>query len=311
MGRRTQLEKGEAATLAFYPPQDGVPTAATVTIYTSGTSALVAETAATIDSYSEAVSSVSKHDRVLTVTSAPTPGRRYWLADSDGLGTEIVCRGGTATRLVLEQPAPRAITSGTVSGRRISYALTASQTATLRRYLRVRWEYTIGGETHVYQQLVDVVHWPFDLDVSEAALERIVTSFGETVGDYRAWTHLVAQAVDDVWDALVGEQLQPDLVRDRTLLETAAAWRTLALRYVREPQRYEQSQAEYQAALGRFFKSRAWYDTDDDLARDLGYGSRLGYLPDGTQIALDDGEGVGDGGAGEELGAPMSRLKVG
>lgn len=245
----------------------GVPSAATYSIYSSGTVSL-ATGAVTLDTASQTLGAHALGATTLTVTSSAAfvVGRRYWL-DDGYQGYEVECYSKPlATTLVITEPLRRAITSGSIKGHGLRVTLGTSVTGSLRRHVRVEWSATLTGATYKSTEFVDVVELPFALFVTEADLESADPSFGEQVGSSARWRRWVDGAIEDVWQALEGAGLKPDCVRSRDVLTRPVVYRALAIRHQRDPELAERYKALFEESWAHVISSKdTWYDADDDL----------------------------------------------
>ena len=275
--RRPQYEYGQAATLRWYPLESELSgstaiTSATYGLFSGQSSALIAAgTAATVDAASQTVSSVSRGDRTLTVssTSAFAVDGRYWLCSDSGRGYYVDVADLTATTLTLRDPVRFAISSGKVSGALITGALSSTVAENLERNLRLEWSYVIGGVTFRKKQIVDIVRWPFDVDITEDDVERVSTQFGELVGQYGSWRALREGAIDSIWSDLRAANREPDKIADRSVLKLAAAYKVLQLRSIGDLETFTQLGDLYNHELANAINDRnQWYDTDGDMTVD-------------------------------------------
>jgi hypothetical protein len=118
---------------------------------------LVASTAATVDSYANAITVAAgpgaADPRLLTFAAgvAPTVGRRYLLEHADGRGEIVRCVGGSTTTMRLLAPLQGTYPSGaTVRGVEVSGTFPSAAAADENRFesdepCRVTWTYTMRG----------------------------------------------------------------------------------------------------------------------------------------------------------------------
>jgi hypothetical protein len=118
---------------------------------------LVASTAATVDSYANAITVAAgpgaADPRLLTFAAgtAPTLGRRYLLEHVDGRGELVRCVGGTTTTMRLAVPLQGSFPIGaTIRGIEVSGTFPSAAAADEDRFesdepCRVTWTYTMRG----------------------------------------------------------------------------------------------------------------------------------------------------------------------
>ena len=269
---RQQFCLGLDAEIEVYP-EWGPPDSATVSVFTSGTSAIVDEATATVDPVdTEATATLGSRQVTLADLTGVVSGRRYWLEGEDNLGYEVQSTGFHSGHIYLEE-ASRMDTQGhegSLKGLRVAYSIASALVSSVTRRVRVRWSLVYGAEVRRITQLVDFVNVPFCLPVTERDLEEADPKLGAHGGLGKAWTKLVDRARKDIWRELVGWGMEPDLVLDRSVLVGAAVYRTHQLRYLHSSdmlsQRYGELYREELAALRS--TSTIWYDEDGDLAVD-------------------------------------------
>jgi hypothetical protein len=265
---RRQFEWNTTTEVLEYYPENGVATASTIAIYTSGTSALLVPTAVVLDAANQALGAHLAGVQTLTVASSALfyPGKRYWL-DDGYLGYEVeVYAVPLATSIVLTEPIKRAITAGSIKGHGLRKTITAAISANLARRLRVVWRPTIAAVEYRYEELIDIVRWPFDLKVTEDDLEAADPSFGEQTGTAGKWRLWVKAAIEDIWLALEGAGVEPDKVRSRDLLLRPVIYRALYHRHNRDSEQSAHYLKCYEDAWRSVLSCRdSWYDSDDDL----------------------------------------------
>lgn len=319
---RTQIRYEQGGTIEVYPPEGRPDSAASLTIYVSGSSELSGTWPATVslDSASTTTdAAASQHTTQLSVVDASSfvaRRRRYWLETTDGRTAEVVLdRVDTSSNdLYLDQPLRFGVASGsTISGHRLAYTLSSSQAGTLRRRLRAEWSYDVDGETYYLTTYLDVVREPWDLSrISESDIEIHDSSWGEYADSQGRWRDLVVGAADDVERMLRAEQVYPDLVRDREGLEAAVIYRVLAKRYAQTPSLLERAEHYAKAAeqaVADVLEARTWYDVDEDHVGGDGRAIR-GYTVDGDPI-YEDGDEIGGDELEDELGMPAAYMRVG
>lgn len=321
---RLQYEKDVGGTLEYYPPE-GVSSAATVVAYTSGTTTLFSSGPVTLDTFSQTGLTAAEGARDITVSSSANAvvGRRYWVTPDPGAdGYEDRIIGiPDATSVMLETPLKVAMAgSGTIKGHGLRRTLSTTEAGTLRERCRLVWRYTVGGIAYMHSELFDIVYWPFSLSVTEEELELADTAFGGQTGARGSWRKHVALAERDMWQALEGIGVRPDLVRSRDLLQLPFIYRTLYHRHRNDEAKAKIYAALYGEAWSHFTGSKdAWYDSNDDLCADLAGNEVTVYvgddpvtmwrLPNGTLTS--SAPALSSGSAGEVSGLPGGyKLKV-
>jgi hypothetical protein len=254
-----QIRRAATHTIEHYT--EALASTCNVAIFAPGGDALLASTAATVDPASQSITSGLAGGRTITVanTSAFTVGRRYRILVLDGRSVDLLLIAKTAADLTFDAEIPWTSTAGTVRAQRVSVSFTAPDATT--RSCRAVWTYGTAEEVDI----IDIVRMPFALIVSE---QRVVDSeqlYVDTLG-HRPARH-IAQASRDVELWLRGQQIYPDLVIDRSMLEQAVVWRALYIRHIRDEELRGVFGKEYESALSAFKLSRSWYDSDDDLQR--------------------------------------------
>ena len=267
-------------TLEFYPPEQGVASAATVALYQSGNSEIQAAASATIASASTTVAAaVAKGARSLTVASATgvaadqrflvQEGGRVWVCDVEDIAT---------TTLYPRQRVPFALTTAaTVKGYRLSYAITATHTEDRDDNYRAHWAYTIGGVAFTYDQTFDVVS-AYPADVFPTTLDDVTASY--------PWVkqHLLDHDLDGarmlatVWSMglvplLSSRSMRIERVRDlaalvplhvalvnKHLIENLAMIDPDYIERLHTAREIVDSMVQYVLA------DVSWYDSDDDLS---------------------------------------------
>lgn len=320
---RTQYRKDLASLLEYYPPAEvGRPSSAKLRAFTSGTATLFSETTLTLDTAQQQLTATATHDAdTLTVadSSAFEVGRRYIVRTSGGRKREVVCLDvPSSTTVKLDAPVGFALTtSDFIEGHGLRRTLSAVEAATVRRRVRLEWEYVgTDGFTYIDEEYVDIVRTPFRLRLTEGDIEFESSTFGERAGARGGWRKLVQGAVGDVWRRVsnMGQGVYPDLVKERKGLKVAVARRVLQKLSVEDQDlSTEQSAFKrwgklYDEALREFEAASPWYDSDDDQAVD--YDGTRTVTVDGelVELATDSSETLGDGG---ELGFNVKRLRVG
>jgi hypothetical protein len=260
----TQLRRGSTVNLVRFcsSPLDAV--AATVEIVSSAGEVLLASTAATRDTTAATISAGLSGSRSVTVNTIVgfVVGSTYVVSSNDGLSValRLVAKAATTGSLSFDSEIPFSSSSGAVTSQILSKATVALPDLTYRD-ARIIWGYTSGGATIEEVQTIDIVRQPFTLDVSEQRVSEAEASFVD-VSTRRPGRH-VDQAKLDVENWLRSQQIKPDLVRDRSMLEQACVWRACMLRYLGTEVR-ETCRAEYEQALAQFKTSGSWVEETED-----------------------------------------------
>lgn len=271
-----QYQTGVGGILEYYP-REGRPSEAFVTCYASGNSLLFAREAIVLDSASESISAVDAADDELAVSdaSAFVVGRRYWVASSGGWGRDVTVLDKDDALVILDAPVGRRVPTGTISGHGLRRMLSPAEAGTSRRRCRVVWEYTVGGVVYRDERLIDIVPDPFRLNITEADIEEAYPQFGEHVGSTRGWAKVARRAEAEVFNHLVGLQVEPDTCPERDMLRDAAVYRTLQLLAVGEESETGTDESPfvrwgklYEQTLQRYVAGRPWVDRNADQVAD-------------------------------------------
>lgn len=263
-----QIRRGATSTIEHYPP-DGVPTSATVAVYgASGEVLVAAGTSATIESTSTtATGAAGSSSLTLGSGSGVTPGRQYWVTTAGGRGQPVVVIDVVSTTATIRGRLVYAVSGASFKGTRISYSFAAP--AGTYRDARVEWSYTVNGAAVVRRESLDIVRWPFELSVPRSRIEEACPLYSDLGDGQQFYLQLRDRAERDIFEWLLGRGICPDLVRTRTALESAAVYRVLQLRLETERDRVEAGPWErlFKETCSNFESSRAWYDSDDDMAK--------------------------------------------
>ena len=253
-----QVRRAVASTIEHYT--DDVAPACTIDIYSSAGDSLLSA-AATVDTASQAITSGLAGGRTITVatTAAFSVGKRYRVIAPDARTVDLLLVAKTSTDLTFDAEIPWTSTAGTVRAQRVYASFTAPDVT--YRSCRVVWTYSTIEEYDV----LDIVRMPFSVVVPEQRVVDAEVLYVDTLGS-RPARH-IAQAARDVELWLRGQQIYPDLVIDRSMLEQAVVWRALYIRHIRDAELREVFAKEYEASCTAFKASRSWYDSDDDLQR--------------------------------------------
>lgn len=199
-------------------------------------------------------------------------GQRYWLSSSGGRGFEStlvdITTSGSTAAATLEHSSKFAITGGTIRDHRLSHVLSAG-VSTIKRSARVVWRFSRDGEAQSLTQMVDFVKFPFSVVVTDEDLARAYVSYTELSGSKGQYSKYIAQAEQEVYQYLRGQQILPDLCMERELLKTALVYKAIALRHVDKDELYIKYDVMYNNAMSSFLSSKTWYDDDEDLIKHL------------------------------------------
>jgi hypothetical protein len=258
-----QLRRSSTVNLARFCGSAIDAVAATVEIVGAAGEAILAPATATRDTTAANITTGLAGSRTLTVsaTAGFVIGRRYVIASSDGTSTILRLVAIGSGTLSFDSEVPFTSTSGTISSRTLTRATVSIPDATYRD-ARIVWSYTSAGATVEETEVVDIVRRPFSLDVDDQRVSEAEASFVD-VSTRRPGRH-VDQAKLDVENWLRSQQIKPDLVRDRSLLEQAAVWRACMLRYFGVEELREVCRGEYDAALAQFKLSKSWIEESED-----------------------------------------------
>lgn len=279
---RMRFVEDTAATLEFYPPEQGVASAATVALYRAGNTVLQAAASATIDTVSTTIgAAVARGARSITVASATgiVAGRRY-LVQEGGRRWVCIVNEISGTTIYPEQRAPFALTtSATFKGYRLSYSLTTTHTADRDDNYRAHWSYTIGGTSYVYDQIFDIVS-AYPTDVYETTLDDVLDSYpwiSQHLQDHNLDGH---RTLDTVWRngvvlLLQSKRMRVERVRDlralvplhvalvnKHLIENLAMIDPGYIERLATAREIVEGVSQYVSA------DVAWYDANDDLVVD-------------------------------------------
>lgn len=256
-----QARRNATHTLEIYAAQSS-PSAASCIVYAPDGSTLLASGAATADAASESIVTGLAGSDTLTVASSTgfAAGLTYRITASDGRTIDLPLVSLTTTSLTFAGEIPWTTTGGTATSSRVTRSWTTPDYTW--RSCRVVWSYTSALVTYTEETELDIVRTPFALRVSSADVLRAEQLY--TDGSGRNPALQIAEACDDVRRKLLGMQLCPDLVRDRSILEKAAVWRTLWARHIRNEALRSVFDEQYTAEFERFAAAKSWYDSDDD-----------------------------------------------
>lgn len=260
-----QFRRGARVNLVHFcaSPVDALP-APTVQIVGPSGEAILSSTAAVRDVTAASIVTGLAGARTITVSTVAgfVVGRVYVVASPDGLTStlRLVAISSTAVSLTFDSEIPYTSTSGAVSSQILSVN-SVDLPDTTYRDARIIWSYSSASESIEEVQTVDIVRRPFALDVTEQLVSEAESSFVD-VSSRRPGRH-IEQAKVDVENWLRSQQIMPDLVRDRSMLEQACVWRACMLRYFGSELR-ELCRAEYEAALAQFKTSKSWVEEAED-----------------------------------------------
>ena len=310
---RVQLRQDQADQELIYYPQEGAPeAAATVVLYSSGSSVLQASAPATVDPTSGTTTtlhSAGSYEISFTPaigSAAPIVGREYWVQTPTGRGYAVGCMAATASSITIDQPLAFDLPAGsTVRGLRLSVVADATTIGSTIRRAEAVWAFAVldssgNSRTYVQNYRFDVVLRPFEITMTEAEIEHFDPGFGEYAGARGGWQKLREGALADITYFLESQQIEPDLVRERRYLRRAMALRILQKLYLGfSDERYARFEALYHEALADFTASHAWYDSDDDLVADWGRSTGSELVISGSSMTI-----TGPSETAEGLGLP-------
>ena len=289
-----QARLGKATTLR-YRPQEGRPSAATVTIKTKDlldlTTAVEDETA-TIDSVNttvDAASGVSQADPTilyLTATTSIVKEGIYILTDGEGRTEEVEVVGiSSGDYVILKDALARDYESGdTFQGTELTYSLTAGNAQNRDGYpdvdFRCEWTYTVDGQEYVRETLYDVSRHPWYRAASVAGFKRwnsdLFSLFDIDSG--ADWESDLDEAFDRVIEHVDAQGYRPNALIQMDRLAIPTYWevtfaKALAGVYPRyasqDPESYlERVEAQRALAYDTALKTITWLDKDQDNTKD-------------------------------------------
>jgi len=233
-------------------------------------------------------------------------GREYWLESIYGEPFLVKLRGidTVGNRLKLDQPLSVELDPGaTIKGQRWFFDIPSSDTEESYRRLRAEWRYEFDGEQKLYIERFDIVREPFFISLTESEIEVYDDTFGEHAGSLGRWKALIQGANNDVYDALVSNQVYPDLMREREILKTATASALLALFYAKSPTHKEKAKGfreRFDKSINQALTAKTHYDKNGDQTVSSNPGDRFA-TGDGYRSGEAD-----DGRDSPERGAPAS-----
>lgn len=282
----------DTAGIVYFDCPEGRPSAATVTIKTSGGSALptaVSAASATIDSVNTTIATWSDSTpQQCTVASATgiTVGRQYLITTATGQKCFVKVRhvvSGTKT-VYFEQDAPFDLAAAdTFVGTRISYAIIAANTATADLNYRCTWVYTVSSVSYTRNSLFDVVRvLPYNTATSDgfrAYAPDLTEEFELSAASDGDWTRRLTAAYDKVLFDLDQRGTWPNLLLDMQQLEYCVYERALyelAETHIPSafngfPQDWLKVRAKrYDDTMAQLLQAPSWYDENDDQIEDAG-----------------------------------------
>lgn len=267
---RTQIQKDCAGALEFIA-EHGPVTAASVELFESGSTALVASPTAVVDPLDETitVAAAAADDRVTVAdTSDVVLDRPCWLEASDGRGRIVMPRGKTADVVIFDSPIGLDCdTSSSIKGHLVTVALSALQTAETKRRCEARWAVTVDGVVYRRTTRFDIVERPFALVVDEELIEQAWPRFGEYVTAGRqGWRKHVEGAKRSIELWLNSLRIESDEMREPANLEWLAAHMVAAA--VAKDLERDALLAAIERIKGEIRESETWVDTNNDLAAD-------------------------------------------
>lgn len=267
-----RIIKDSTETLSSYPPilaqATGTPT---VRIGTPAVSMPDAGSNATVDSFSTTLSAgADAGDTEMTIASATTVrGRGYLVTPANGeVFAVTAAKSATGTTMYLEEPLPVAVpVNATVSGWRISIALTADQTAELGAAI-AEWTAVLGGVTEVWAAPFRIVERAGDYTLNGDTLTRSSPYARHRKLDNDS---NYSEAIDAAWrlfirPALLGQKIRPEMILSQQELEPAhiaAVEHYLAQALEDDATKREEMKRALADALATLWQSRELWVTDE------------------------------------------------
>lgn len=280
MSTSQRILKDATTTLVSYPRIDagdfvlGVPSTPEVRIGTAA-DALPDEAAAwptgTVDPVSTTVTTAAViGDTSIAVASAAwVKGRRYLLADVDGVMVVTADKTVTGTTLYLTEPLERAVsTSATVKGWAITKALTAAQTALVGNGVAV-FRAVVDGVTISWSHAFRVVRRMVVIPLTGADL----TAAYPLVHSLKPATQTLDEAIDAAWayrllPTLLAKGVREEDIVDaevlRPLLALACVLHLAVLSRSADPTWRDGLIADYERLTATTFSRVDWHDEPQD-----------------------------------------------
>lgn len=281
---KTQLEYNRNGSLVFYP-SEGMPTSATLELFTGQSAALgawVNPTAITLGTYAENLTAPITNPEAtsiipVSITGLPARGRRMILINHLGQVEQITISGSQTGEVHTSEPLTYAQTTASVlyDAALVASLTAADHTGTRYRNVRAVWTYTVLGVVYRRTQLFDIVYQPWAVPVSAADFGNYHQAFDEYSGDTTALEGMVDAARTTVELSLLAAGHQPDLIRDPDVLKPCVIYKVL--------QMFEEQQSavnvdqvsmwrrNYNESFSRVVASKhLWVDFNDNLEVDSG-----------------------------------------
>lgn len=265
-------------TLTWYPPQDGVASAATCELYQPGGSVLKAAASATIATASTTIgANVSEGARSYTVASATgISAGDVLLVEEAGRVWHCELKSLSGTTLYPYGEVPFALTtSATVKGYKLTYALSADETADIAENYRAEWVYTIGGVEYLEDQLWDVVAAD---DQYQTRHRHLVSMYSWVASQLDTQDKDAHEHLRTAWELYLVPRLRQKGIHIEKVRNTqrliplhcAVAQEVMAYNdFMDNPdlrERWEGAQDEAQHQLDILSADSGWYDENQDLA---------------------------------------------
>jgi hypothetical protein len=278
MSRRPPLQlviEDSTETLETYPPilvqATGTPTAR-IGSPATGFNPTAAGTACTVDSLSTSVDADAQEGATQLVVSEATwvRGRRYLITTTTGEVFPVVSQtSGLSDTLDVEEPLPRSVLTGaTITGWRISVALSSTQTST-RGTGVVEWTATLNGVSRVWEDTWEIVH----SDGAYTLTADLLTRQSPYAARMRADSDVdYSEAIDAAWNrfvlpSLMAKQVRPHLISSRKVLEPAhiaAVEYLLAMTQDNDSQMRAEKKESFNESMSLILASRdLWVNPDN------------------------------------------------
>jgi len=169
-----ELVQSTAQTLSFLPPVRA--SSATLDFYKpSNSSTAVASGAATVESWTVNISTVTDQSTIVVDSAANlNPGDTVWLESADSRGSQITIAQIDGTTITLVEPPPGTIeTEDTIKPLKITFDLTAANLKDRARYYSALWTITPadGSNVEKFRQAIHVVRVQF-MDACSASMAK-------------------------------------------------------------------------------------------------------------------------------------------
>jgi len=275
-----EVAQNATPTLELYALASGAIASATATVYGPDSDSSLESGAASVDSVSTTIASVSSSNSTqFTVASATglVAGRFYLLILDEGPEAVQIERID-GTTVYLRHPTAGVLRVGdALLGIRVAYTLAAATTATRQTHLHVRWVISQSDGTIRYDRTeFHVVRSPLGELVTTADVSRICRAYGANMwAVLRSQAATVAElATERVREAIEGHDHYPHLHVSRSIFRRsgdAAVRLVLAEEYSMMPAQVEsgsgyltEARHAFAMAHGEAMRRLSWYDGDDD-----------------------------------------------